>query len=62
VARGNTVSSDAQTLVYIEANHQRFFAGGRLKLGLSYQTKELPTVQEDIDQSSVFASWEYRFK
>ena len=62
VAARNTVSSDAQTLVYIEANHQRFFAGGRLKLGLSYQTKELPTVQEDIDQSSVFASWEYRFK
>ena len=61
-ARGNTVSSDTQTLMYVEANHQRFFSGGRLKLGLSYQTKELSTIQEGIDQVSAFASWEYRFK
>ncbi|MFT5719367.1 MAG: hypothetical protein ACI9T7_003580, partial [Oleiphilaceae bacterium] len=60
--RGNTVSIDAQSLYYIEAHHQRIFLGGKLKLGISYQSEELNTPQEDIDQTSVFTSWEYRFK
>jgi len=62
VQAGNTVSSGAQALYYIEAHHQRFFLGGRLKLGVSYQSEELNTAQEDIDQTSVFTSWEYRFE
>jgi hypothetical protein len=61
-ARGNTVSIGAQALYYIEAHHQRFFLGGKLKLGISYQSEEINTPQEDIDQTSVFTSWEYRFK
>jgi hypothetical protein len=60
--RGNTVSIGAQALYYIEAHHQRIFLGGKLKLGVSYQSEELNTPQEDIDQTSVFTSWEYRFK
>jgi len=59
---GNTVSSEAQDLYYIEAHHQRILLGGKLKLGVSYQSEELNTQQEDIDQTSVFTSWEYRFK
>jgi len=62
VARGNTVSADAQSLYYIEAHHQRIFLDGKLKLGVSYQSEELNTQQEDIDQTSIFTSWEYRFK
>jgi len=59
---GNTVSSGAQALYYIEAHHQRVLLGGKLKLGVSYQSEELNTQHEDIDQTSVFTSWEYRFE
>jgi len=59
---GNTVSSGSQALYYIEAHHQRVLLGGKLKLGVSYQSEELNTQQEDIDQTSVFTSWEYRFE
>jgi hypothetical protein len=62
VAIGNTVSSGAQALYYIEANHQKIFLGGKLEIGISYQSEELNTQQQDIGQTSIFASWEYRFK
>ena len=62
VASGNTVSASAQSLYVIQANHQQFFCGGRLKVGISYQSEVLETLYEDVDQTSVFASWEYRFK
>ena len=62
VARGNTVSSTAQALYYVEAQHQRIFLGGKLKLGVSYQSAELNTAQADIEQTSIFTSWEYRFE
>ena len=58
----NTVSSKVEKLFYIEASHQRFFAGGKLKIGVSYQSKELNTLQDGIEQTNVFTSWGYRFK
>ena len=62
VPRGNTVSSNAEKLFYIEASHQLFLADGKFKIGASYQSKELNTFQEDVDQTTIFTSWEYRFK
>jgi len=62
VPRGNTVSSNAEKLFYIEASHQLFLADGKVKIGASYQSKELNTFQEDVDQTTIFTSWEYRFK
>jgi len=62
VASGNTVSASAQSLYVIQANHQRFFCKGQLKVGVSYQSEVLDALNDDLDQASVFASWEYRFK
>ena len=61
-AIGNTVSASAQSLYVIQLNHQQFFCDGQLKVGISYQSEALDTLYEDVDQTSVFASWEYRFK
>jgi len=61
-ARGNTVSQGAQSLYLFEASHQRFMVGGRLKVGVSYLSKDIITVHSDVELFSVFSSWEYRFR
>lgn len=61
VRRGNTVSSSDVDIYFAELTHQRIVLDGRLKLGMSYYSDHVPTVQDDVDEISLFASWEYRF-
>ena len=60
-ARGNTVSTSAESLYSVDLYHQCFLADGRFKAKLSYMSEDLNTLYVDTEQLSLAVSWEYRY-
>ena len=61
-ARGNTVSPTAISISHAQLSYQQILMGGLFKGGISYQSDSTAADFDELSETAVFASWEYRFK